>query len=235
MKEFEIEIWKDIEGYEGLYQVSNMGNVKSLNYKRSGKERLLKPRKNKLGYMFVGLYKDNKPKNFRVHRLVAMTFLENPNNLSCVNHKDENPSNNHVDNLEFCTHEYNMNYGTIKERKSKKMKGKFKSENHPMYGKHHTEESKQKMSEANKGKMSGENHPFYGKHHTEETKQKISQARKGKRNKPILQYSLIGEFIREWESITQVNKELNIDNSSITKCCKEKQKSAYGYIWRYKE
>lgn len=203
-----VEIWKSLDfiGYSD-YEVSNWGQVKSLNYKRSGKEKILKPRKNNLGYMFVVLYKDNKPKNFRVHRLVAMTFLENPEQLPCVNHKDENPFNNHVDNLEFCTHKYNMNYGTILERKHKSMKGKF----------------------------NGENHPMYGKQHTEETKQKISQARKGKRNKPILQYSLIGEFIREWESITQVNKELNIDNSSITKCCKEKLKSCGGYIWRYKE
>ena len=69
------EIWKDIEGYEGLYQVSNFGNVKSLNYKRSGREKILKPSKDNDGYLHVNLCKNNNQKGFTIHRLVAKTFI----------------------------------------------------------------------------------------------------------------------------------------------------------------
>lgn len=137
-----IEIWKDIPEYEGLYQVSNWGRVKSL----KGKEKILKLQPNSNGYLRIGLSKNGNVIYFFVHRLVASVFLKNDNNHPCVNHKDENPSNNHVDNLEFCTHEYNMNYGTIIERKRKSMKGKFDGNNNPFYGQKHTEESKKKMS-----------------------------------------------------------------------------------------
>ena len=134
------EIWKDIKGYEGLYMVSNLGNVYShLSNKK------MKPG-NDRGYLKVNLSKDKKVKQFTVHRLVALAFLPNKNNYPCVNHKDENPSNNNVNNLEWCTYEYNNNYGSIKERISKTLKGKNAGEKHHMYGKHHTPESKSKMS-----------------------------------------------------------------------------------------
>lgn len=119
-----MEIWKDIKGYEGLYQVSNKGRVKSLNYRRIGKEGILKGRPDKDGYLRIGLYKNKKQKPFYIHRLVAIAFLPNPNNLPQVNHKDENKENNHVENLEWCTSEYNNNYGSRNERASVSMKGK---------------------------------------------------------------------------------------------------------------
>lgn len=115
-----IEIFKDIEGYKG-YQVSNYGNVKSLNYNRTGKEKILKPTKNSDGYLQVSLHKDGKRKTCKVHRLVAQTFIENPNNLPQVNHKDENKQNNNVENLEFCDSQYNINYGTRNEKISKQV------------------------------------------------------------------------------------------------------------------
>ena len=109
------EIWKDIKGYEGLYQVSNYGNVKSLNYRNTGKEKLLKSVQYNTGYLCVGLY--NKPnKLYLIHRLVAEAFIPNPDNLPCVNHKDEDKTNNHVNNLEWCTQLYNINYGSRNER-----------------------------------------------------------------------------------------------------------------------
>lgn len=110
------EIWKDIEGYEGLYKISNLGKVKSLNYHMTGKERILKPGKDNHGYLFVILYKEGKHKTCTVHRLVAEAFIPNPDKLPCVNHKDENPLNNNLNNLEWCTHKYNINYGTAIER-----------------------------------------------------------------------------------------------------------------------
>ncbi len=105
------EIWKDIEGYEGLYQVSNLGDVRSLKYAGGNKVKILK-QGNVNGYKRVSLHKNNKQKNYFVHRLVAMTFIPNPNNLPLVNHKDENKTNNSVDNLEWCTQKYNINYGS---------------------------------------------------------------------------------------------------------------------------
>lgn len=118
------EIWKDIEGYEGLYQVSNLGRVKSLNYKRSGKEGILTPTPIYGGYMHINLYKNGKPKPYLIHRLVAQSFIPNPNNLPEVNHKDENKENNSVDNLEWCTSKYNANHGTRNKRVSENNKGK---------------------------------------------------------------------------------------------------------------
>lgn len=110
----EKEIWKDIKGYPN-YMVSSWGRVKSLNYNHTGKERILKQQL-KRGYLYVGLRKNKKFKHCGVHRLVAEAFLDNPNNLPEVNHKDENKTNNFVSNLEFCDRKYNMNYGTARER-----------------------------------------------------------------------------------------------------------------------
>ena len=97
------EIWKDIDGYEGLYQVSNLGRVKSFNYNRTGKEMNLKPVNtcNGFGYLYVNLNKNGKTRLFYIHRLVAKAFLENPDHKSDVNHKDENKTNNCVENLEW--------------------------------------------------------------------------------------------------------------------------------------
>ena len=115
------EIWKDIPGYEGLYQVSNLGQVRSLNYNHTGRPELLSQGNNGDGYKHVILYKNNSHRKGKIHRLVAEAFLENPKKLPCVNHKDENKSNNCVDNLEWCTHKYNSNYGTNRQRCAEKM------------------------------------------------------------------------------------------------------------------
>ena len=112
------ESWKDIEGYEGLYQISNKGRVKSLKNNKTKKEKILKPI-NVKGYLKVDLYKNKTRKNLLVHRLVANAFLTNPHNLLEVNHKDENKQNNSVENLEWCTHKYNNNFGTRNERSRK--------------------------------------------------------------------------------------------------------------------
>lgn len=111
-----MEQFRTISDYEGLYEVSNYGNVKSLNYNRTGKEKILKPQADTKGYLFVILYKNGKKKHHKVHRLVASAFIENPDNLPQVNHKDECPTNNCLENLEWCTCEYNINYGTHNQR-----------------------------------------------------------------------------------------------------------------------
>jgi hypothetical protein len=108
-----VEIWKDIAGYEGLYQVSNFGRVKSLNYRKTGKEAILKLRvaHKRHNYMDVALTKRGITKRHKVHRLVAVAFIPNPNNLPHINHIDCDVTNNLVDNLEWCDAKYNVNYG----------------------------------------------------------------------------------------------------------------------------
>lgn len=163
-----MEIWKDIKDYPN-YQVSNMGRVKSLNYNRTGKERILKNYKNNMGYLQVYLYKEGKVKMYYIHRLVSQAFIPNPNNLSEVNHINEIKTDNCVENLEWCSRKYNTNYGTRTERTQK----------------------------------------------------------------PILQFTKTGEFIKKWDSATQVERDLGINQGNITKCCQGKYKSTCGYRWCY--
>ena len=173
------EYWKPVIGYEGLYEVSNWGRVKSLErYNLSNclrKGRILKQKQCKDGYKSVTLYKDGKRKIIFVHRLVAQAFIPNPNNYPYVNHKDENKQNNIVTNLEWCDAKYNTNFGTCIERRSKK------------------------------------------------------------KSKPVLQYDLEGNFIKEWKSTRECGRN-GFNQSVICKCCRklEHYKSAYGYIWEYK-
>ncbi len=113
------EVWKDISGYEGLYQVSNTGLIKSFRkWKRAGMpdEYILKPSISSNGYCQVTLYDGKTRHKFLVHRIVATEFIDNPNNYPHINHKDENKQNNSVENLEWCTVLYNNNYGTAKFR-----------------------------------------------------------------------------------------------------------------------
>ena len=112
-----MEEWRDIKGYEGDYQVSSYGRIRSLKH---GEGRILHPGVDNKGYMVARLRKKGVQKTFKVHRLVAKTFLENPNNYPCINHKDEDKQNNDVKNLEWCTYKYNNTYGT----RLKKIAGK---------------------------------------------------------------------------------------------------------------
>lgn len=112
------ELWLDISGYENLYQVSNHGRIKSLNYRRTGKEQILKQATNKDGYKFVSLRKNGKGKTFTVHRLVAKAFIPIIENKVEINHIDCNKTNNCVSNLEWCTHKENTDYRDLKNPKT---------------------------------------------------------------------------------------------------------------------
>lgn len=120
------EIWKTIPGYEGYYEASTRGRVRSLdrivnnlNKTDNRKQKIIKPHLAGRGYLELLLSKDGAKQHKLVHRLIAETFLPNPNMLPQVNHKDENKTNNCIENLEWCTAKYNMNYGTIKEQLGK--------------------------------------------------------------------------------------------------------------------
>lgn len=158
---------KDVVGYEGLYAVTSCGKVWS--YKR---QKFLGYHYDKRGYPRVSLYKDDKIKHYMVHRLVAEAYIPNPENLPQINHRDENKTNNCLQNLEWCDSKYNANYGTRNEKISNSLKI------------------------------------------------------------PILQYTLNGEFVREWPSASDVGREVS---GHISSCAKGSRKSAYGYRWVYKE
>lgn len=130
------EVWKDVVGYEGYYQISNFGRVRSLDrltrsstnleYKGTMRGRVLKPIDNNKGYFMVALAKNGSAKWKLISRLVAKAFIPNPNNYPIVNHKNEIKKDNVVDNLEWCTQKYNVNYGigneTNTQLKYKKVK-----------------------------------------------------------------------------------------------------------------
>lgn len=172
IKSYTDEIWRDVVGWEGLYQVSSFGRVKSF---RRKEPHLLSTCVGKHGYRVVLLYNGNgQRKNERVHRLVAQAFIHNPNSYPYINHKDEDRTNNHVDNLEWCTAEYNSNYGTCKERI---------------------------------GLTNGI---------------------------PVLKYDLEGNFICEYRTMTEAERNEGIDHANICICCEGKISHCNNFIWIYK-
>lgn len=127
-----MEIWKDIKDYEGMYQVSNLGNVRSLDYfvnswrgPRLKKGKMMNPTDNGNGYKIVSLSKENLRKNHYLHRLVAEAFLEKPNGCDVINHKDYNRSNNNAENLEWTTQLENIRYSQPNRRYLPTKEGKY--------------------------------------------------------------------------------------------------------------
>ena len=141
----EEEIWKPVPEYEEKYQASDIGRVKSLNYKRTGKEGILKPVKQSDGYLAVMLTR--KVRKY-VHHLVAELFVPNPENKPYIDHIDGNKLNNNASNLHWVTHKENMNNPISRKRMSESHIGLFAGENNPMYGKHPSEETRKKMRNA---------------------------------------------------------------------------------------
>lgn len=115
------EIWKDVEGYDGIYQISNHGRVKSLYQNKDANGKILLKRVHR-GYELVGLWKNGKVKRAKVHRLVAEAFIPNPGNLPFINHKNEMKSDNRAINLEWCTPKYNSNYGDAIDKRMRTLR-----------------------------------------------------------------------------------------------------------------
>lgn len=199
------EIWKDIEGYEGIYQVSSFGNVRSLDridsVNRRIKGKIMKQNTMYTGYKTVRLTKNSITKGYFVHRLVAIAFIPNPYNLSEVGHKDESRNNNEVDNLEWVTKSKNANMPLRRKRISQKAKGRILSEEH-----------KNKIREA----LEGERNPFYGKHHSEETKALLRE----KNSKYKGELSRASKKVvcdnKIFVSLTECSKYLNIGLSTLS-------------------
>ena len=192
-----IEQWRtavyDGEIYEGLYKVSNLGRILSLNYRNTGKPGLRTPVERPNGYFQVVLSKNGETKNCLVHRLVAQTFIPNPENLPEVNHIDEDKTNNFVflnkdgsvnkekSNLEWKTHRDNMNHGTRNERAGKA----------------------------------------------------ISKAlTNGKLSKRVLQLSLSGDLIREWESTNECGRN-GFNQGAVAACCRGERKTHKGFRFMF--
>ena len=183
------EIWKTVivngEVYNN-YMVSNLGNIKSLNYRHTGKGRILKFWKNKDNYLTVTLCKDGKAKTCKVHKLVAEVFIDKIEGKTHVDHIDGNRSNNVYTNLRYCTHKENCNFELCKKHHSESQKG----EKNPMYGK--------------TGALC-----------------------------PNSKQVLCIELNKIFGSTMEIEKELGINNSSISACCRGERKSAGGYHWKY--
>lgn len=178
MENFNNEIWKDIEGYFGKYQISNFGRVKSLERLNARgyrvNEKILKPTIIHNGYYQVQLCKNSIVKAYLIHRLVWETFNGAIPEGYELNHKSEKKSDNRLSNLNLVTHKENLNWGPAAERIAKKQ------------------------------------------------------------SKPVLQFTLDGIFVKEYQSITQAYRETGFSQGNICNCCKGKYKTANGYIWRYK-
>lgn len=202
------EIWKDIEGFEGLYKISTFGNVMSLNYRNYGYSKQLVPKVNNSGRLWVELIKHGEKRQFLIHRLVGMAFIPNPENLPQINHKDENPKNNCVENLEWCDQRYNNLYSMKR---------------HPERSPHFFRKTPYPTGEL--WHQIHKNHPG--------GRGKNNVCRPLKNITPVTQYTCKMERIKTWNNIYDVCKENNWRTSSIKECCEGKRKTAYGFRWQY--
>lgn len=247
-KQISIEEWKSIPDYKE-YQVSTLGRVKRLAYykkvcsggKQYCEERILKPQKRKRGYQAVTLSKNSKVKSFLVHRLVAMVFIPNPDNLPQVNHKDENTSNNCVDNLEWCNQCYNSNYGTSKYRISAKLKNGILSKPVEQYCKNGMfimeYPSAIEASRVLGLNVSGitsccNNNKKYSHCGGYQWKYKGSEKQINNIANKIVQTDKYGKIINIFETITQASNATGISRTAIANNLSYLSKSAGGFIWK---
>lgn len=246
-----MEEWKDIKGFEGLYQVSTSGQVRSLDrvvtngsvsYKKLG--RIISSSNNGTGYLFINLSKNGKHKRVYIHRLVADAFLNNPYNYPQVNHKDENKANNCVSNLEWCDSKYNNNYGTRLKRLSKS-RGKvvaqytlsgslvrcFDSINQAALSVNRTPSNIRECIKGNVLSSGG----YMWKLVQGDVRKNIDKCILI--HKHIKQYTIAGEFVQEYKSASEAERITGIKKQQICKVCNKAPKyhTAGGFIWKFKE
>lgn len=249
LKEQEIipnELWKPCPNFEDKYLVSNFGRILSIGTYNTCKKGLISQHKKKgrNGYMQVRLFDNNRAKTVEVHTLVAKAFIENPHNFPMINHKDEDKTNNCVENLEWCDNKYNKRYSCAKSVDVYSKNGDYVetfdciTDAALRYKTSTSEISKCCKSEY--GTRVGfqfryKGRPFSPKPIKEkkekEKKEKISHNRN--RFKKIDEYSTKGIFIKTWDNITIASKTYNIPTTNISKCCKGIIKTICGHIFLY--
>lgn len=238
------ELWKEIQGYNGRYFVSNQGRVKRI-YEKSKKENYMIASKNEKGYCRVRLSYNYKSNLKSLHRLVAEAFIPNIENKPEIDHINGNREDNRAENLRWVTHSENMNnpltkkkmkeYSPTEETRkkcSKALKGRVFSEEHKRKigtankGKVASEETRRKISKGNKGKFV-----------SEETRKKLSENCKSKHGfKSGTEKKVICiETQKIYESLTEAEKDCPVTASCISHCCRGKIKTAGGYHWEFIE
>ena len=248
------EIWKDIPGYEGIYQVSNNGNVVSLNAYGHNIKRALKQRLNYYGYSTVVLNHNKKSKYVGVHILVAKTFIPNPEHKPQVNHIDGNKTNNNVNNLEWVTCKENIQHairtGLSNPKGYKGIYGKDHAASKPVlqYDIHgnfikkwgsrieaarHYNVNSCLISNCIAGRWQS-CRGFIWKEYKEPILSHIIVNHNNYSPYVVKQYDLNGNLLHMWNSYDEIIKHNpNFKKPSLSSCCHGKQKSAYGYIWKY--
>lgn len=204
------EEWRPVVGYEGSYEVSNTGKVKSLNYNHTGKEGVLKANRHKNGYLFAALSKCGKIKIKSIHRLVWEAFKYIIPEGMEIDHINTVRDDNRLDNLRCVTRKENHANPLSKKRHAEAANKLFGDTRH-----------KEKMVEAMRRLAQD---PEWQKNHAEAMK---------KRAKPVDQFTLDGKYVKTWESATDAAREIGGSQANISACCRDKIKTVYGSIWRF--
>lgn len=221
------EEWRDIVGYEGLYQISSLGRIKRLVSPKCKKERLLAITKDlKHDYCRVMLSKENKARRFLIHRLLAEHFIPNPENKPCIDHINGIRDDNRLENLRWCTHLENNSFPLAKRNNSIAHKELAQDE---QWRKKNIEAVKRAMARPEVRKRISESRK---KNWLDPQYLAIQKERHFK--KAVLQFSFDMELLNEFVSVNEASRNTGINNSSIIRCCKGRQKMAGNYIWRYK-
>ena len=239
------EIWKDVKGFEGRYQVSNMGRVRSLdrwtNHEHPYllKGRMLNPSMNKRkGYLRISLSDGSRNyKHYEVHRLVALHFVPGYKDGLVVNHNNEVKTDNRADNLEWCTYQYNLNYSDVVSWKRKPVYQydldgnfikKFKC------GKQAEKELGFTIVHAIYVSKRGYTHGFLFsiEPHTKEYWNKVTKENKGSTRR-VVQYDDNGNEIARFNTVTEAAKAMNVTVTCISNCCRGKRIHAAGYKWMF--
>ena len=247
------EIWKDVTGFEEAYQVSNYGRIKRKkrtdSHNKTHEERIMSPTIYRNGYMNVDLRMNNKSRRVSVHRLVAETFIENPLNLPQVNHKDENKTNNHVSNLEWCTAQYNIRYNNgVERRRSTIIEKSNKVCKYSLEGEFIEEFKCPTDAALSVNGSVGEilsccchlphsisHKGFLWRFSSECGYNKIEPYRIKKSSlcRRVGQYTSNGEFIQYFDSVQKSAEHVNAQPSNIRRCCKGLTQTCMGFRWRY--
>lgn len=237
------EIWKDIEGFEDKYQISNLGNIKSLKDSKGNKrEKILKLQKDNKGYLRIQLFKGGKYYTKIVHRLVAIAFIPNPENKPQVNHiKEFEKDNNRVDNLEWCDNKYNCNYGTRSKRggeKHSKQVYQYSLSGELIKVWQSTLEcsrsgfNHRRISDCGNGiRKSYKSFIWSYKTLSKEDVIKIYNSIE-KKSKKVYQFDINGNLVKVFSSLKEC-KDNGYTSANIYKCCVGKRKTHKGYKWSY--